>query len=80
VFQKISKVGGCGSFGLRGSTTALGERRRVFRVRVFVFFFTCVKLLFPLSLLRGPVFIGKNVVRFSNLVPQLLSFCKFDFS
>jgi hypothetical protein len=38
VFQKISKVGGCDSFGLIGSTVALGERRRVFRVRVFVFF------------------------------------------
>ena len=27
-----------------------------------------------------PVFVGKNVVRFPNLVPQLLSFCKFDFA
>jgi hypothetical protein len=79
VFKKISKVGGCGSFGLRGSMMAQGERRRVFRVRVFVFFFTCVKLLFLLSLLRGPVFIGKNVVKFSNLISQLFSFCKFDF-
>jgi len=34
----------------------------------------------PLSVLRGPGFIGKNVARFPNLVPQLLSFCKFDFS
>jgi hypothetical protein len=45
VFQKISKVGGCGSFNLRGSTAAPGERKRVFRVRVFcVFFSQCAKL------------------------------------
>jgi hypothetical protein len=34
----------------------------------------------PLSVLRGPIFISKNIARFPNLVPQLLSFCKFDFS
>jgi len=41
-----------------------------------------IVLNFPplLSVLRGPVFTGKNIARFSNLVPQLLSFCKFDFS
>jgi len=29
---------------------------------------------------RWPVFIGKNIAKFPNLVSQLLFFCKFDFS
>ena len=37
-------------------------------------------LFFFFSVLKGLVFIGKNIVRFSNLVHQLLAFCKFDFS
>jgi hypothetical protein len=41
----------------------------------FLFFQNCS----PLSVLRGPVFIGKNIARFPNLVPQLLSFFKLDF-
>jgi hypothetical protein len=41
------------------------------KLAFFFFFF---------SVLKGLVFIGKNIVRFSNLVHQLLAFCKFDFS
>jgi hypothetical protein len=34
----------------------------------------------PLCMCWKLIFIGKNVVRSPNLVPQLLFFCKFDFS
>ena len=33
-----------------------------------------------MSVLRGLVFICKNVARFANLVPQFLLFVNFDFS
>jgi hypothetical protein len=44
-----------------------------FRVRFFCVFPQYVKLP-PLCVLYRLVFIGKNIARFSNLVPQLLSF------
>jgi hypothetical protein len=40
---------------------------------IFCGFFLFCKIP-PLSVFRGPIFIGKNIARFSNLVPQLLFF------
>jgi hypothetical protein len=44
------------------------------------FFLLCFKIALLFFVCWRPVFIGKNIARFSNLVPQLLSFCKFNFS
>jgi hypothetical protein len=69
--ERKSKPGGGRLFGL--------DR---FRVRFFLFF-----LYFSFKIAPPPIckcwkllFIGKYVARSPNLVPQLLSFCKFDFS
>ena len=43
-------------------------------------FSECAKLPLHLNVLRRLIFIGKNIARISNLVPQLLLFYKFDFS
>jgi len=63
-FSTKTGVGGGSCFGWRW---ILGLGFPIF----FVFFFQNCP---PSSVLRRPVFIGKNVARFSNLVPQLLSF------
>jgi len=48
--------------------------------RVFCSFSLFVKLPPLFCVLWRPVFIGKNIVWASKLVPQLSFFCKFDFS
>jgi hypothetical protein len=51
-----------------------------FRFRVFLYFFSLSKLPPSLCVLWKLIFIGKNVAKSPNLVPQLLSFfCKFEF-
>ena len=47
--------------------------RDKFRFRVCYIFFNCAKLP-PFCVCGRPIFIGKNVARFPNLVPQLLFF------
>jgi hypothetical protein len=45
----------------------------------FLFFVFFLSKLPPLCKCWKLLFIGKYIARSSNLVPQLLSFCKFDF-
>lgn len=57
-------------------------KRAAFRVRVFFFlyFFQVFQNCFSsFKCVEGIIFIGKNIVRFSNLISQLLSFYKFNF-
>ena len=69
VFEKKKKCQGWGAAALR----KMGEDR----FRVFVFFSECVKNAPPLECVEEPSIYRQNVARFFNLVPQLLSFCKF---
>jgi hypothetical protein len=63
-----------------GERCCLGKDRFRFRVRVSCFS-QCVKLPpFSFCVLWRPVFIGKNIVWASKLIPQLFFLYKFDFS
>jgi hypothetical protein len=62
----------------RGGAPLLQKRIGLGLGFFFWYFFWCFKIA-PFCVCWRPVFIGKNVARFSNLVPQLLSFCKFWF-
>ena len=59
---------------------AAGLVKIEFRVRfLFFFFFFLSKLPPSMQVLEATIY-RQNVARFPNLVPQLLLFCKFDFS
>jgi hypothetical protein len=72
--QKPAGGGGCSFVLPSGERCCLGKDRFRFRVRVSCFS-QCVKLPpFSFCVLWRPVFIGKNIVWASKLIPQLFFF------